>query len=118
MNIHITTQNTEIDNKTEEYCNKKLEKLSKYLGNKDVDTSVVLAKTTNHHKKGDIYKSEIIVRKDGKEYHSCKESTDIKKAFDKSLITLEKEFRAHDTRKTTLFKKGAQKIKQLLQLKP
>jgi ribosomal subunit interface protein len=114
MNIHITTQNTELDNTTEEYCYKKLERISKYLKNKDVDISVILIKTTNHHKKGEIYKSEIIVKHNGKEYHSSKEDVDIKKSFSKSLAIMDKELHSHETKKMTLFKKGAQQIKNLL----
>ena len=70
MRLQIKATGISLTPSIEDYVNKKTAMLEKHLRSLDSDAlvSVEVAKTTRHHKSGDIFKAEIKVRAGGKDY--------------------------------------------------
>lgn len=116
MNIHTSSQNVDLDSVELTRIDSKMKKLGRYFTSSDTstDATVLVIKTTNHHNKGDIYKTEIRLHSAGKEFYSEFTTTDSRKAFDLAFQSIEKEIKSVTGKKNTLFKKGAKKIKEIL----
>jgi ribosomal subunit interface protein len=116
MNIQISSQNIELETKERSRIESKIKKLFRYFVSTDtsIESTVLVIKTTNHHNKGDIYKTEIKLHSSGKEHYSEATSTDPRKAFDTAFLSIEKEIKSVGGKKNTLFRKGAKKIKEIL----
>jgi ribosomal subunit interface protein len=114
MQITINSHTIELELGTAVTIEKKLHKLGRFTGS-DATATVIVTMATNHHKKGDVYAVEILVEDNGNNYHSKQTSSSVVKAFTAAVNIVEKEIQSKNKKTTTLFKKGAQKIKQLLQ---
>ncbi len=116
MNIQISSQNVELEAKEITRIQSKIKKLSRYFVSSDtsIGSTVLVIKTTNHHNKGDIYKTEIRLHSSGKEHYSEATMSDARKAFDAAYLSIDKEIKSVAGRKNTLFRKGAKKIKEIL----
>ena len=64
MNIQTKGTNVQLTNNVKRYLDKRVSSLEKYINPDDssVKCQVEVEKTTEHHKKGDIYRSEINMR--------------------------------------------------------
>ena len=112
MKIIIKGINIDITEAVREYVYKKIFSIKKFT-NGDTKVEVGLKKTTNHHKTGDIYCVEVNVWSRGKLNRVEKTSSDIYSAID---LVQDELFNLLSTKKDksqTLFRRGAQKIKDL-----
>ena len=112
--MKIITKGTHIDitSSIEDYLYKRLSSIKKFVDN-DTKVEVGLEKTTNHHKSGDIYKVEVNIWSKGKLNRVERTSADIYSSID---LVQDELFNLLSTRKDkslTLFKRGAQKIKNM-----
>jgi ribosomal subunit interface protein len=114
MKITINSHTIELESGVAVTIEKKLHKLSRFTGS-DATATVVVTMATNHHKKGDVYAVEILVEDNGSNYHSKQTASSVVKAYTTAVDIVEQEIQSKNKKSTTLFKKGAQKIKQLLQ---
>lgn len=98
------------------HCHKKVRVLDKHIQKTDdsVTCSVELSKTTNHHHKGAIYKTEINLHTRGKNHHVENTQTDLYASIDKGVAMLVHELTTHYGKKQAVWKRGAGRIKQLL----
>ena len=114
MNLKIT--NFEIDTETRDYLDKRLENLKKFvdLDNPNTNLDIEIGKTTEHHQKGDIFRSEFNLSISGEYYRSEEESQSITSSIDLAIEDLLKQLRRGKDKKETLFKKGGRKIKEIL----
>ncbi|MEA2098485.1 MAG: ribosome-associated translation inhibitor RaiA [Patescibacteria group bacterium] len=123
MNIIIKGTNLELHNDLKEYVNKKIGGLKKFIENDNIDTNSViarveLAKTTQHHKHGDIYMAEVNLQFPGKMIRSVDKSDDIYKSIDKVKDELREMVNSYKDEKTTKIRRGARMIKKLKGISP
>jgi ribosomal subunit interface protein len=114
MNIKITK--FELNPKTRNYLNKRLEQLKKFVDLKSPNTNldIEIGKTTRHHRKGDIFKTELNLTISGKYYRAEEESESIESSIDLATEELLKQLRRNKDKKETLLKRGGRKIKSTL----
>lgn len=95
---------------------KNIATLEKHIKKTDqsVTCTVELAKTTNHHHKGDIYKTEINLHTAGKVHRVENTQSDLYVSIDKARAMLEHELKTHYGKKQAVWKRGAIKIKKIL----
>lgn len=117
MNIIIKGTNVEVTDKINQYLTKKLATIKKFLS-AEAMVSVELARTTNHHKKGEVFKAEIRISKEkiikGKSPYAVAESTDIFSAIDEVKDEIHDMLASAKDKNQALKKKGAQKVKRLI----
>lgn len=112
--MKIITKGTHVDITTsiEEYLYKKLSSVERFLDD-DTKVEVELERTTHHHKSGDIYRVEVNIHYKGKLYRVEKTSSDMYSSVDLVQDELFNLLSAKKDKNITLFRKGAQKIKNL-----
>ena len=117
MRVQIKATSIELSPSIEEYARKRVESLEKYFKKdnpEDILVSVEVAKTTRHHKSGDIFKAEIFVRAKGKEYYALSEKEDLYSAIDDVKDEIEREVSSWKDKSRTLFRRGGARIKNII----
>ena len=102
----------DIKDSVKDYLYKKMSSIEKFV-NDDTKIEVELEKTTNHHKTGDIFRAEVHVWNKGKINKAEKTSDSVYSAIDLMQAEIFDILSSRKDKKITLFKKGAQKIKNL-----
>ena len=123
MNIIIKGTNLELHNDLKEYVNEKIGGLKKFVENDNIDSNsiiarVELAKTTQHHQHGNIYKAEVNLQLSGKMLRSVEESDDIYKSIDNVKDELREMINNYKDEKITKTRRGARMIKKLKGISP
>jgi ribosomal subunit interface protein len=94
-------------------CAQRIEKFTK----KD-DTSVKcefeIGKTTKHHHKGDVFRAEIHLHTAGKNHYAEATNEDLYDSLEEVTDEIIREITEHNDKKRTMFKRGAQKVKDML----
>jgi putative sigma-54 modulation protein len=116
MNIKIRSINFDITPAIDEYVSKKISSLEKFLEvSEGTICEVEIGRTTKHHNSGDIFKAEINLTQPGsKQVYAVAEESDLYTAIDIVRDETERAIVSRKTKDTTLFRKGASKIKDLL----
>lgn len=115
MNIKITSTRVDVSPVVKEYVSKKMSSLDKFIKAKNnVLCEIELAKTTGHHKSGDIYRAEANIKYDGKQFYIEAEKDDLYAAIDELKDEVERVIISNKKKQEKLFKKGAEKIKKAL----
>lgn len=73
-----------------------------------------LAKTTGHHKKGNIFKAEVNIQVPGKLIRASTEEWDLCAAIDKVKDELQREIKKYKEKSRTHYKNGALNLKKLI----
>jgi ribosomal subunit interface protein len=123
MNIIIKGTNLELHEDLKSYVNEKIGGLAKFIDNDNVDTSgvtarVELAKTTQHHQQGDIYKAEVNLQLPKKMLRNVVESDDIYKSIDDVKDELKSMINEYKDARISRIRRGARMIKKLKNLSP
>ena len=98
MHIDIQTKEIELTDPLREYVEKKINSLDRHLARFDADVvmaEVELARTTKHHRQGDVYYAEVNLTLPGKLLRATHTSSDIRKSIDKVKDTLQREIRKY-----------------------
>ena len=111
MNIRIKGSGFEVTEDIKNYLLKRLSSLEKFVLNEAI-CDVELGKTTERHNKGNIFKAEVNIAQ--LKAFAVSEKPDLYEAIDDVREELEKILTSRKEKKITLFKRGAQKIKNLL----
>lgn len=115
MKINIKTVNFELTPSISNYLEEKLNSLDKFLPrDESISADVELAKTTNHHQKGDIFKTEINLKTPGRFIRVAAEEWDLRVAIDIAKDDLRREIVGKKEKLSSLYKKGARLFKKLL----
>ena len=96
------------------YVNSRLEVVNRFLNDDQALVYVEVAKTTNHHNKGEIYKAEIDIRSKGNKFYVVSEKTDLYTAINDAKEQVSKELKRKLGRQDTLFKRGAISVKKMI----
>lgn len=114
-NINIKATNMELTSAISDYVNKRLLGVEKFIkeGEKVV-VYVEVGKTTNHHKRGDVFRAEFNIEISGKKFYTFSEKEDLYEAIDDAKGEIVRQITSDKDRKQTLFKRGAKSVKKML----
>ena len=112
MKIITKGINIEITESVKEYLLKKMSTIEKFI-HEDTKVEVELEKTTNHHKSGDIFRAKVRIWDQGRMNKAEKTSENMYSSIDLVQEELFNMMSSKKDKKMTLFRKGAQKIKNL-----
>lgn len=116
MNISIKATGLELTPALQSYISDKLQPLERYLPSDVVaaaTAAVEVGKTTNHHKGGDVFRSEINLDYPGVSLRTVAQEEDLYAAIDVSKNALANEIRETIKKKSTLLKRGGRLLKKL-----
>jgi putative sigma-54 modulation protein len=114
MNINIKATNTELTDAARDHITSRLDRLEKFAKGTEVTGYVEIAKTTNHHKQGDVFKAEFDLRLNGENFFAEAETEDLYSAIDAAKEEILRKVTHTKDRKQTLFKRGATSVKKML----
>src|ERR1043166_7709311 len=107
MNTNIKTTNMPASPALTGYVTKRLEKISKLIGeDPSIQCDIELAKTTSHHHKGDIFRAEIHVVGGGKNLYASAEKEDAYAAVDAVRDEILRELKAGKGKRISLIRRG------------
>lgn len=115
MKINIKTTTISLTPAISDYVEKNLSSIKKLLENDTTaQCDLELAKTTNHHKHGDIFKAEIhIVAKDTNIFSSV-EKEDLYAAIDEARNEIIQTLKSSKEKKRSLFRRGGAQVKNII----
>lgn len=116
MRYNLKLTNLSITPITREYLEKRLESLGKLLPLDDqtVFLYVELAKTTQHHQSGNIFKAEVNLDVPGKRFRAVAERTDLHTAIDEVRGELWTELEREKEKEQSLLKRTGRLVKRWL----
>ena len=99
------------------YVEKRMAHLNKFV-NKGLEELpmcyVEIGKTTNHHKKGELFKAEFTVHIGKKSFRAEAREEDLYAALDKITEEMTEELKSFKDKTVSLTKKGGAKIKKMM----
>lgn len=115
MKIKIKTTNFSLIPSIQAYVEEKLNSLDKFLPyDESISADVELAKTTSHHRKGDIFRAEVNLIIPGKFIRTTAEEWDLRVAIDKAKDDLQRKIKGGKEKNLSLYKKSARLFKKIL----
>lgn len=116
MKINEKVTNIEITTEIRDYLYKKLEHVEKFLDPADesVLCDVELGKTTNHHKSGDVFKTEINLHIAGKNLRAVSEMSDLFSSIDVAKDDIVRSLQVNKDKRISLVRRGGAKIKNIV----
>ncbi len=113
--VQIKSKNLSHDRSSATYLEKRLEPIGRLLkdGSKVV-CEAELAKTTDHHVKGEVYYAEVNLSIDGAMYRSTAEAETIEAAIDTMQAALIREVRRDKKKNLRFVRSGGAKVKEFL----
>lgn len=116
MNIQIKATHVSLSAEIEDYLRKKLGKTDKLLANDRgaAMARVELAKTTEHHRAGDVFRAEITLDLKGKTLFAFAEAGDLLSAIDLMQAEIIREIVSHKGKKMSMVRRGALRLKEML----
>lgn len=115
MQIKIRSKNFELTPAIEEYINKKLGPLDKFFPGDTALCEVETGKSTEHHKSGDIFRTEVNITESGsRQFYAVAEKSDLYSSIDVVKDEVEREIVSGKNKKETIFRRGALKFKNLI----
>lgn len=116
MEVIIKSTNLKLTDNINDYINKRISTLDKLIN--DEDTSVLcnveVGKVSEHHKSGDIFRSEINLHIAGQDFRAVSEAGTLFSAIDETKNQMQKELRRYKEKRMRLIRRGGAKIKELL----
>lgn len=119
MNINLQAKNMILTPAIRDYVLKRITNLEKLLSGIEerqgkVMVNFEVSKSTNHHKRGEIFHADCLVKIDGKEFYSSADEEDLYQAIDAIKDSLYNEINKNKDRAQTLFHRGARSVKKML----
>lgn len=119
MKINLQAKNMELTEAIKDYVIKKVtnfEKLLSKIEDKggEVKINFEVAKTTNHHKAGEIFHADCSISMKGGNFYASADEEDLYRAIDQVKDTLFNEISKNKDRAQTLFKRGALSVKKMM----
>ena len=116
MRINEKGKNMQITPDIKSYLFKKLEHLEKFLDPADgsILCDVELGKMSNHHKTGDVFRTEINLHIAGKNLRAVSEMDELFASIDMAKDEMVREIQTNKDKKISLIKQGGAKIKNLI----
>ena len=112
--INIKATNMELTGAINDYINKRLAGIEKFIKNSEMNSNIEVGKTTNHHKRGDVFRAEFNIQISGTKFYAFSEKEDLYTAIDDAKEEIVRQVTSNKDRKKTLFKRGATSVKKML----
>lgn len=116
MDIKIKATNLRLTDAINDYARKRFLSLSKLIDPEDTSVlcQVEVEKTTEHHKTGVIFRSEINLHISGQDFRAEAEREKLFDAIDETKNQMSKELRRHKTKRQKNFRRGGALIKKMM----
>ncbi|MFH1473145.1 MAG: ribosome-associated translation inhibitor RaiA [bacterium] len=116
MKINIKATGIELTPAVSDYVYKKLEMIEKYVGDNhnSAVAQVEVARVTEHHQHGDIFRAEIHITGGGIDVYTAEETGDIFSSLDKVKDEIILQLTRTKGKEQTLARKGGQMIKNMM----
>ncbi len=118
MQINLQGKNIELTDAVKDYVQKRVTNLEKLLSGMEsrggeARVSFEITKS-NHHKSGEIFHADCLVKIDGREFYASTDASDMYAAIDEIKETLFNDIQKNKDRRQTLYKRGASSVKKML----
>ncbi len=119
MNINLQAKNLELTPAIHDYVVDKVTNLGRLLSkfeekNGELVVHFNVAKTTNHHKSGEVFRADCSILIKGQKFYASADKEDLYEAIDAVKESLFTEISRSKDRKQTLFKRGAASVKKMM----
>jgi ribosomal subunit interface protein len=115
ISISIKTTLIELTPALADYTEKRLATIAKHTESIPI-IAVEIGKTTMHHRNGDVFRAEVNVTTAlGKQYRAVSEKLDLYEAIDDARAEIIRQLKEGKSKTQTLFRRGAKKLKNLVQ---
>lgn len=115
MNTKIKATNITLTTDISNYVNKRLEAINKLFKNDSTaQIDIELARTTAHHKNGDVFKAEVHITAKGEDLYASAEEDDIYKSIDMVRDDILREARSSRSKKISLIRRSGAMVKNLM----
>jgi len=115
INIDVKQTNIEMTPALQEYLDKRLEKLERFI---DSDSSaymqVEIGTITSGQNSGDIFRAELNLELDGEHFRTEARTTDLYKSIDDAKDEMVRSVKSYKGKRRTLLRKGGNAIKSIL----
>ncbi len=113
MKTNIKATRLELTPAVSEYLTKRLASLDKFVSPSDEGSfaHIELAKTTEHHKTGDVFRAEINLRACGNDFYTFAEKADIYSAIDAMKEQIMQELSSAKDKRVSMMRRGGRRIK-------
>jgi putative sigma-54 modulation protein len=119
MQINLQGKNMELTEAIKDYVLKRVTNLGKLLSSIETQGGKVMVnfevgKSTNHHKSGEVFHTDCLIKIDGKEFYGSADKEDLYQAIDAVKDSLYNELNKNKDRTQTLLYRGARSIKKMM----
>ncbi|OGI90382.1 ribosomal subunit interface protein [Candidatus Nomurabacteria bacterium RIFCSPLOWO2_01_FULL_40_15] len=114
MKINIKATGIELTPAISHYATKKVSSLEKYVRQKDAVAQIEIGRSTQHHKKGDVFRAEIRITGAGLNLYATSEQSDLYAAIDLVKDNLKETLLQYKGKRETLTRRGAKAIKNMI----
>lgn len=116
MNIQLKGTNISLTDAIQEYVDKKLSPLERFVNAQNPDTvcNVEVGKTSSHHKHGDMYRAEVRIALPSKNIYVQAEESDLYSAIDKVKDEAYHALSNNKDRQHSAIRRGGAKIKNMI----
>ena len=118
MKINILTKNIELTKAISDYVTERMNTLDALLAKIEIRDEVFanfeVSKSTNHHKAGEVFHSDCLIKINGEEFYASSDKEDLYQAIDEVKDRLQADISKNKSKKITLFHRGARRLKKLM----
>jgi len=119
MKINLLGKNIKLTDAIKDYALKRVSNLEKLLSgieNKGGEVIVLfeVGRSTNHHKLGEVFHADCLIKIDGREFYGSADKEDLYQAIDAVKDSLYNEISRNKNRQQTLFRRGAKSVKKMI----
>jgi len=115
MKTNIKGTNLSLSDAITSYVDKKLKKIDKFVSDDSaIQCDVELARTTDHHNKGEIFQVDIHVVGSGKNYFARAEKEDLYTAIDDARDDIVRELKAGKAKRISVVRRSGARVKDMM----
>ena len=119
INFHIKTKNIDLTPEITSQVHDKIGTVEKFIdisGDKEVLAEVEVGLRSKHHKKGNVYRTEVNLTYNGKFSRAVVKAGSVEESLDKLKDEITRQVRRDKNKKENMFVKGGRQIKRMLKL--
>ncbi len=115
MNIRVKATNVTLNPALSDYINKSLGKVAKILENDPTaQCDIEVARTTQHHQKGDIFKAEVHIVGEGVDAYATAEREDLNTAITEARDEIISKIRSSKGKRISYVRRSGARVKAMV----
>lgn len=129
MKINIKATNLDLTPAITTYIEEKINGLEKFISGDDlkawdernqaaVEADVEIARTTDHHRQGDVYRAEVNIKVPGRVIRAEATEWDMRVAIDRVKDELQIELKKYKNKQETEYRDGSRLLKKMMSISP